>query len=241
MAEREGFEPTDRLLGQLFSRQPHSTTLPSLPCILYLSATKKFSRCVGKGYLFRIALQVKIAIVALKWLYHIDVMSILSRKYPLQKGAQNPILRAKAQKIEEITPEIHNFALDLMELMREYEWVGLAAPQVGKSRRIIATTQWKHNKRGEKNTGETIMINPEIIEKSQEMTVEEEACLSLPDLRGNVARHKKITVSYIDEDGKPKIKKYNDFDAIIIQHEIDHLDGVLFIDKMVESKASKKK
>jgi peptide deformylase len=91
-----------------------------------------------------------------------------------------------------------------MELMREYEWVGLAAPQVGKSWRIIATTQRKHNKRGEKNTGETIMINPEILEKSQEMTVEEEACLSLPDLRGNVARHKKITVSYIDEDGKAK-------------------------------------
>lgn len=85
------------------------------------------------------------------------------------------------------------------------------------------------------------MINPEIIEKSQEMTVEEEACLSLPDLRGNVSRHKKITVSYIDEDGKQKTKKYSDFDAIIIQHEIDHLDGILFIDKMVESKTSKKK
>jgi peptide deformylase len=240
MAEREGFEPTVPAKEQLFSRQPHSTTLPSLPCILYLSATQKFV-CVGKGYLFRIALQVKIAIVPQKWLYHIDVMSILSKKYPLQKGAQNPILRTKAQKIEQITPEIRNFALDLMELMREYEWVGLAAPQVGKSWRIIATTQRKHNKRGEKNTGETIMINPEILEKSQEMTVEEEACLSLPDLRGNVARHKKITVSYIDEDGKAKTKKYSDFDAIIIQHEIDHLDGILFIDKIIESKAKKTK
>ncbi len=85
------------------------------------------------------------------------------------------------------------------------------------------------------------MINPEILEKSQEMTVEEEACLSLPDLRGNVARHKKITVSYIDEDGKAKTKKYSDFDAIIIQHEIDHLDGILFIDKIIESKAKKTK
>lgn len=84
------------------------------------------------------------------------------------------------------------------------------------------------------------MINPEILEQSQDMTVEEEACLSLPDLRGNVARHKKITVAYLDENGKPKVKKYNDFDAIIIQHEIDHLDGILFIDKMVQSKATKK-
>lgn len=85
------------------------------------------------------------------------------------------------------------------------------------------------------------MINPEIIEKSQEMIVEEEACLSLPDLRGNVARHKKITVSYLDEDGKAKTKKYSDFDAIIIQHEIDHLDGVLFIDKMIQSGKKTKK
>lgn len=120
MAEREGFEPTVPAKEQLFSRQPHSTTLPSLPGVFYLSATQKFV-CVGKGYLFRIALQVKIIIVAKKWLYHIDIMSILSSKYPLQKGAQNPILRTKAQKIEKITPEIRNFALDLMELMREYE------------------------------------------------------------------------------------------------------------------------
>lgn len=85
------------------------------------------------------------------------------------------------------------------------------------------------------------MINPEITEKSQEMTVEEEACLSLPDMRGNVSRHKKITVSYWDEDGKVKTKKYSDFDAIIIQHEVDHLDGVLFIDKMIQPQKKAKK
>ena len=120
MAEREGFEPTVPVKEQLFSRQPHSTTLPSLPAYYFYLQHKNPFVCV-KGYFFTIALQAKIAIVAVKSLYHTDIMSILSSKYPLQKGAQNPILRTRASEITKITPEIHQFALDLMDLMREYE------------------------------------------------------------------------------------------------------------------------
>lgn len=160
----------------------------------------------------------------------------LKQQYPLQLWANNPILRVSADAIEEITPEIREFAYDLLELMWLYEWVGLAAPQVGKSRKIIATTQWKSGKRGEKNTWEIVMINPEIIEKSTQTVLSEEACLSLPWEQGTVRRYRQITVSYHDPEGRKHTRKFEDFNAAIVQHEIDHIEGVLFIDKLVEPK-----
>lgn len=162
-------------------------------------------------------------------------LELLKQAYPIQLGAHNPILRAKAVKVDKITPDIRNFCHALMELMRANEGVGLAAPQVGVSKRIIATSQWKKDKKGNlQNTAEDIMINPEIISKSEKMIREKEACLSLPKAEGTVIRHAEIKVSYQDLQGKIKTKKLTGFDSVIVQHEIDHLDGVLFIDKMVE-------
>lgn len=161
---------------------------------------------------------------------------LLKLQYPLQLGANNPILRVAADYIDEITPEIRKFAYDLIELMWLYEGVWLAAPQVGKSWRIIATTQRKSGKRGEKNTGEIVMINPEIIEKSTQMVLSEEACLSLPWEQGIVRRYKQISVSYYDPEGRKHTRKFEDFNAAIVQHEIDHIDGILFIDKLVQLK-----
>jgi len=160
----------------------------------------------------------------------------LKQNYPLQLWANNPILRVSADNIQDITPEIRTFAYDLLELMRLYEWVWLAAPQVGKSRKIIATTQRKSGKRWEKNTGEIVMINPEITEKSTQMILSEEACLSLPGEQGAVRRYRSISVSYLDPEWRKHTRKFEDFNAAIIQHEIDHVNGVLFIDKLVEPK-----
>jgi len=160
----------------------------------------------------------------------------LKIQYPLQLWWNNPILRVAADYIYEITPEIRNFAYDLLDLMRLYEGVWLAAPQVGKSWRIIATTQRKSGKRGEKNTGEIVMINPEIIEYSSEIMASEEACLSLPWEQWVVRRYKQITVSYLDPEARKHTRKFESFNAAIIQHEIDHLDGILFIDKLVAPK-----
>jgi peptide deformylase len=78
------------------------------------------------------------------------------------------------------------------------------------------------------------MINPVIMQKSDEKFLFEEACLSLPGKRGEVLRHRHIKVSYQTTDGKHHTKKLSDMSAVIIQHEIDHLDGVLFVDKVVE-------
>jgi len=153
--------------------------------------------------------------------------------YKLQLWASNPILRSIAEKVENIDSEIQEFCHILQELLREYEGVWLAAPQIGRSLRIIATTQRKKAKRGSgKVIGETIMINPEITKQSETQHTSEEACLSLPWIQWDVHRYDRIQVEYSSPDWKKHNKKFHDFDAVIIQHEIDHIDGILFIDKL---------
>jgi peptide deformylase len=87
------------------------------------------------------------------------------------------------------------------------------------------------------------MINPKIIEKSKETILREEACISLPNCTGMVKRHHSITVEFIDLKGEKQTKKHKEFNSVIIQHEIDHLDGVLFMNKtikIVDKKKNKK-
>ncbi|HMT27443.1 MAG TPA: peptide deformylase [Candidatus Absconditabacterales bacterium] len=156
-----------------------------------------------------------------------------SQKYVLQTGKDNPILRSVAKPIEKVSKDIKTIGLDLLDLMRDFDGVGLAAPQVGLNIRLIATTQWKKKGKQLDLLGEQIMINPTIIAKSEKMIIEEEACLSLPGITGQVLRHEEIKVSYLDISGKQQTKKFKGFDSVIIQHEVDHLDGILFIDKML--------
>jgi peptide deformylase len=85
------------------------------------------------------------------------------------------------------------------------------------------------------------MINPKITDRSKETVLWEEACISLPNCTGMVRRHKGIHVEFMDINGKKQKQKYKDFNAVIIQHEIDHLDGILFMDKVVKEKPGKKK
>ena len=121
--------------------------------------------------------------------------------------------------------------------MYAYDWVGLAAPQVGKNIRVIATTQWKEIKRWRKTNkeiiGETAMINPEILEHSEEMKKWEEACLSVPWLCGDVERWSRIVVKYQDKKWKVHVQKYTWFSAVVIQHEMVHLEWILFTDKVI--------
>jgi peptide deformylase len=122
-------------------------------------------------------------------------------------------------------PDWKNFLADLKETMYTADGVGLAAPQVGKSLRLIAV-----DLEGEP----LIMINPKITKKSWRQVVAEEGCLSVPKTYGPVKRHKKITVEFFDEHGQPQKNIYRDIPARITQHELDHLDGILFIDKLVK-------
>ncbi|MEI6773709.1 MAG: peptide deformylase [bacterium] len=152
-------------------------------------------------------------------------------------------MRSISEEIEEISDELIIFCHKLQLLMWQNKGVGLAAPQVGENIRVIATSQRDKKKTKDKLLGETIMINPKIIEKSKETILREEACISLPNCIGMVKRHNAITVEFMDIQGKKQNKKYKEFNAVIIQHEIDHLDGILFMDKIVkvpEKKKSKK-
>ena len=140
----------------------------------------------------------------------------------------NPQLRERSREIdvERIkTPEYQEFADAFASQMVISDGVGLAAPQIGIQERIIAVQE--KNKIG-------IYANPEIIKRSPAMQIDEEGCLSVPGIYGMVERHKRVTVRAYDRHGRRVELELSGFPAVIFQHEIDHLDGVLFIDKVKE-------
>lgn len=157
-------------------------------------------------------------------------------QYQLQIGATNPILRTLCDTVTDFGPELKALSKDMQKLMRLYYGTGLAAPQIGYPIKLITTIQWK--KKGSKfvEIGETVLVNPTIIEQSEEIIVSEESCLSLPDFTGHVHRNKRIVVEYQDIYGQRKVKEFQDYNATVLQHEIDHLNGILFIDKLIERK-----
>jgi peptide deformylase len=167
--------------------------------------------------------------------------TVLVEKYNLEYGASNHMLRIVCDPITEFSTEIKQLAQDMMKLERLYNGTWLAAPQIWFPIQLIATIQRK--KKGNKmvETGETILINPFIIQQSEEVFVSEESCLSLPDFIWYVQRYKKITVEYQDIMWNKKIKEFSDYNAAVVQHEIDHLHGILFIDKLITKKKPQKK
>ncbi len=142
-------------------------------------------------------------------------------------------LKEVCEAIADIDQATLDRARDLLDTMRHYSHaVGIAAPQIGELVRIIAIDASK-NKKGQKiNHGELIMINPEIV-AWESIIKTREGCMSVPDYTGNVNRARKITVQYIDLDGRQRRFDTEGFEAVVIQHEIDHLDGILFIDRII--------
>lgn len=151
--------------------------------------------------------------------------------YSILTGATNPVLRSVADPIDHFWEEIIWLARDMKHVCHEHDGVGLAAPQIGLPLRIIYTTQWKQTPKWLKYVTDQIMINPEIIIDSRTKNSDVEWCLSLPHIEGDVKRFDRIKLQFQDVHGKSITKTYKWFDARIIQHEIDHLDGILFIDK----------
>ncbi len=162
----------------------------------------------------------------------------LQKKYPLITWEDVPILRTICDTVPKVTPDIRKFCKDILKLMREYEWVWLAAPQIWQNYRIAAVTQRDTSAtdtqgRSEwKLLDEFVIINPVVLSQSDESDVAEEACLSLPKIKGDVERPYSITIQFIDIKWKEQIHKATWFNARVILHEMDHLDGVLFIDKL---------
>ncbi|MGF0094870.1 peptide deformylase [Peptoniphilus sp. SGI.035] len=140
----------------------------------------------------------------------------------------DPILRKKSKVVSNYSDRLKVLIEDMYETMDIAYGVGLAAPQVGILKRIIVID----NRDGE-NGNRFYMINPEIIEKEGE-EVSLEGCLSVPGKQGSVKRAKDVKVRYNDLSGEEKIMEAEDFLARILQHEIDHLDGILYTDKAIE-------
>ena len=159
----------------------------------------------------------------------------IKQNYPVQTGLNNPILRTKSKWIEEINEEILSFGKILFKAMELYDGIWLAAPQIWVNKRIIAICQL--NKKEDKVIFSEVLINPEIVEKSEKMFIQEEGCLSLPGMEWDVQRHFKVKVIYTGLDGKKHQINATWLNAAILQHEIDHLDWILFWDKVIDKKA----
>lgn len=146
-------------------------------------------------------------------------------------GKDHPVLRQKAAPVPQITKKTKKLIRDLADTLAQEKYgVGISAPQVGVSQQVFIATinPGKNDERLE------AFINPEIIEYSEATNVDEEGCLSLPNQFGKVRRSDQITVTYFDHKGREKTATFKKFNARLIQHEYDHLQGILFIDKLVK-------
>lgn len=139
----------------------------------------------------------------------------------------DPILRKKCRPIEEINDRIKELAADMLETMYDAEGVGLAAPQVGVLKRLVVV-----------DVGENplVLINPEIIE-TEGSIVDNEACLSFPEQYGLVDRPARVVVKYTDLDGVEQTAEGEGLLARAFCHELDHLDGVVFLERVIEEPA----
>lgn len=134
------------------------------------------------------------------------------------------LLRKKSKKIEQIDARIQILLDDMLETMYESNGVGLAAPQVGILKRVVVI---------DIGEGPVFLINPEII-KSEGSYIDEEGCLSIPGEQGPVERPYKVTVKALDRNGKEIVVEGEELMARALCHEIDHLDGILYVDKIIK-------
>ncbi|WP_069130454.1 peptide deformylase [Rhodohalobacter halophilus] len=144
----------------------------------------------------------------------------------------DPVLKQKTQPIDENSPELQKLIDDMFDTMYNSSGVGLAAPQIGKLIQLFvmdadAVTE---EMEGEKSLGPLVLINPEIVETAGDKVKMEEGCLSIPDVRDDVVRPEKVKIDYLDRNFEKKTLEADGWVSRVIQHEYDHLQGVLFLD-----------
>lgn len=144
----------------------------------------------------------------------------------------DPVLRKISTPIERVDANLQKLADDMLETMYQAPGIGLAAIQVGEPLRLLVIDVAGKDE----PKAPQVFINPEILWKSDELNVYEEGCLSIPDYYAEVERPKRIRVSYLDRDGKKQECEADGLLATCLQHEIDHLDGMLFIDHISKLK-----
>ena len=138
----------------------------------------------------------------------------------------SPVLRQRAPAVARVDDAVRRLVDDLFETMRAAKGVGLAAPQVGASQRVAVVDV------GVEFPPPLVLINPRIVESGAEVEVAEEGCLSIPEIFGDVERPALVTLEALDRDGEPYRVTVSGYKARAVQHEIDHLDGILFLDRL---------
>ena len=140
---------------------------------------------------------------------------------PILTGEDNPVLRAKTKNIAKVTKELETLLKDMLETTIAAKGAGIAAPQVGRTERLCIALIHKEL---------VPLVNPKITWKSDEIVLAEEGCLSLPNVWLQVPRSAEIVVKFKSIDGKDRELKLKDWDARVVQHEVDHLEGTLIVD-----------
>ncbi len=144
----------------------------------------------------------------------------------------DPILKTPCTAVQELDGEVDALVQDLIDTMLESgHSVGVAAPQIGVPRRVVVVDVSKSKLGKNQNHGLLVLINPEIMESHGGKTMRE-GCMSVPDYTGNVSRPESIVLQFLDREGKQRVIQTEGFEAVAIQHELDHLDGLLFLDRV---------
>lgn len=147
-----------------------------------------------------------------------------------------PVLKKVASPIEKDYPELATLLDNMWETMYNADGVGLAAPQIGLSIRIFVADTTQVDRKGDEKPGDEpfkhVFINPEKIEETGDLFTYEEGCLSIPDIRGDVDRQNTIRLKWVDENFEPHEAIFTGINARVVQHEYDHLEGILFVEKL---------
>jgi peptide deformylase len=144
----------------------------------------------------------------------------------------DPLLKTVCEPVSELNQTCDALVQDLIDTMiASGHSVGVAAPQIGASLRVVVVDVSNSKLGRDNNHGQLVMINPEILEQSGEKIMRE-GCMSVPDYTGNVARAAEILVQFLDRRGERQVIRASGFEAVAIQHELDHLDGLLFLDRV---------
>lgn len=138
----------------------------------------------------------------------------------------DPVLREPAAAVTDVDDAVRKLVADMTETMHAAEGAGLAAPQIGVQRRVLV-----YHVPEEEEVRVRVLVNPEIVGSSGDQTADE-GCLSIPGLAYPVTRAQRVRVRGLDSDGAPVDYEAEDFEARVIQHEVDHLDGVLYVDRI---------
>ena len=143
----------------------------------------------------------------------------------------DPVLKKRARDLEKGEVDIEELSKDMYETMHNASGVGLAAPQIGKSIRLFVVDGSQTDEE-DLTDFKKVFINPEMVEEVGDPWVYEEGCLSIPNIRENITRNDTITIKYKDENWEEHVEEFDGLRARIIQHEYDHLEGVLFTDHL---------